>query len=89
MFRANRLNGLGSPFGFETVCLIGFLAALLGLNGLGSPFGFETPIDKDMPEGMTGLNGLWSPFGIETCKVTTVALLFEDGGLSQSRKLSY
>src|SRR5579885_1849263 len=33
-------------------------------------------------------NGQWSPFGIETCWYTTVALLFENGGLSQPRKLS-
>ncbi len=35
------------------------------------------------------LNGLGSPFGIETRRDTTVALLFEEGGLSQSRKLSF
>ncbi len=38
-----RLNGLGSPFGFETFSnriLISPEAG--GLNGLGSPFGFET-----------------------------------------------
>src|SRR5437588_2459 len=33
------------------------------------------------------LNGWGCPFGIETSKHTTVALLFEEGGLSPSRKL--
>jgi len=37
------LNGLGSPFGFETTMwAFEQLLSGLGLNGLGSPFGFET-----------------------------------------------
>ena len=38
-----RLNGLGSPFGFETVHLATLYRESPWLNGLGSPFGFETP----------------------------------------------
>ena len=39
------LNGLGSPFGFETVFFVTLLIITdVGLNGLGSPFGFETAI---------------------------------------------
>ncbi len=37
------LNGLGSPFGFETSLCEGlYLVPFERLNGLGSPFGFET-----------------------------------------------
>ncbi len=36
-------NGLGSPFGFETLeqC-VGIFEGSIRRNGLGSPFGFET-----------------------------------------------
>ncbi len=37
-----RLNGLGSPFGIETVKCFSFRKDYLRLNGLGSPFGIET-----------------------------------------------
>ncbi len=39
-----RLNGLGSPFGFETNTFfdVPIRNPLNRLNGLGSPFGFET-----------------------------------------------
>ncbi len=36
------LNGLGSPFGIETMILLLFHCVNIGLNGLGSPFGIET-----------------------------------------------
>ncbi len=36
------LNGLGSPFGIETICFILLQVNFLWLNGLGSPFGIET-----------------------------------------------
>jgi len=37
------LNGLGSPFGFETAsAATARVATVMRLNGLGSPFGFET-----------------------------------------------
>ncbi len=38
-----RLNGLGSPFGIETLLsALPNRVLLQGLNGLGSPFGIET-----------------------------------------------
>jgi len=50
-----RLNGLGSPFGFET---IGShkqnLQVLRRLNGLGSPFGFETSGTRNYTCGLSG-----------------------------------
>ncbi len=37
------LNGLGSPFGIETIYLLSMAQAkAVRLNGLGSPFGIET-----------------------------------------------
>ncbi len=36
------LNGLGSPFGIETMMLRDIPIEFLRLNGLGSPFGIET-----------------------------------------------
>jgi len=37
------LNGLGSPFGIETICeALHTEDIAVGLNGLGSPFGIET-----------------------------------------------
>jgi len=39
---SERLNGLGSPFGFETTLPRYNARTCQGLNGLGSPFGFET-----------------------------------------------
>ncbi len=37
-----RLNGLGGPFGIETVNHSVPMPLLAGLNGLGGPFGIET-----------------------------------------------
>ncbi|SRR6266487_2762905 len=61
------LNGLGSPFGFETPQFGTTAPRFLRLNGLGSPFGFETFSNRILisPEA-GGLNGLGSPFGFET-----------------------
>src|SRR5438105_10084730 len=48
-YECRRLNGLGSPFGFETQYFGGInVNTSLRLNGVGSPFGFET--EQDHPE---------------------------------------
>src|SRR5438046_254545 len=58
------LNGLWSPFGFETVVKsIAVTHSPFGLNGLWSPFGFETCATYATPCFGLRLNGLWSPFG--------------------------
>ncbi len=63
----DRLNGLGSPFGFETPEPRESPQELEGLNGLGSPFGFETFETRAMTlRAGQWLNGLGSPFGFET-----------------------
>ncbi len=62
-----RLNGLGSPFGIETIQQATPPPPLYRLNGLGSPFGIETiAVQNERDEKCGWLNGLGSPFGIET-----------------------
>src|SRR6266699_2159938 len=61
-----RLNGLGSPFGFETSHQRSFVQMCSWLNGLGSPFGFETLYLRQSSKQLGRLNGLGSPFGFET-----------------------
>src|SRR6266700_1735799 len=65
---APRLNGLGSPFGFETQRRLQMgTKPTRGLNGLGSPFGFETGVITSVRNSSYDwLNGLGSPFGFET-----------------------
>src|SRR6266705_116611 len=60
------LNGLGSPFGFETLKSFGVNQQKRRLNGLGSPFGFEIGVVPPAMRMVLGLNGLGSPFGFET-----------------------
>src|SRR6266496_3752186 len=70
------LNGLWSPFGFETKKdSHAHGLPCLWLNGLWSPFGFETSQEHSGHGYDSWLNGLWSPFGFETTCDTTVALL--------------
>jgi len=62
-----RLNGLGSPFGFETLDVdVRCHTSGDRLNGLGSPFGFETKLVRLYRRYIVRLNGLGSPFGFET-----------------------
>ena len=56
---------------------------------LGARSGLKHSNQATLLDAMTWLNGLGSPFGFETILNTTVALLFEDDGQSQSRKLSF
>ncbi len=44
-----RLNGLGSPSGIETLQNNGYIGVTLGLNGLGSPSGIETTAVPSVP----------------------------------------
>ncbi len=44
-----RLNGLGSPFGIETLSGASIAASNIWLNGLGSPFGIETSWSLNSP----------------------------------------
>ncbi len=62
------LNGLGSPFGFETDMNHYIVYRVIRrLNGLGSPFGFETKNRIALEASKEPrLNGLGSPFGFET-----------------------
>src|SRR6266567_2792267 len=62
------LNGLGSPFGIETLLRAAIYSRNGRLNGLGSPFGIETTKLDGTNNKQYGLNGLGSPFGIETPK---------------------
>src|SRR6266568_5005371 len=61
-------NGLGSPFGIETMAIFPIDHALLlpCRNGLGSPFGIETYRPSCLQQKRECRNGLGSPFGIET-----------------------
>ncbi len=45
----DRLNGLGSPLGIETVSQMSLYHSLRGLNGLGSPLGIETLLHVNEP----------------------------------------
>src|SRR6266581_2529498 len=68
------LNGLGSPFGFETTTQRTPPGSPPNwLNGLGSPFGFEINTFFDVPirNPLNRLNGLGSPFGFETAGFST------------------
>ncbi len=61
-----RLNGLGSPFGIETMSIRVADNLTQGLNGLGSPFGIETTHTSSQHWKHARLNGLGNPFGFET-----------------------
>src|SRR6266700_36904 len=62
------LNGLGSPFGIETLLRAAIYSRNGRLNGLGSPFGIETTKLDGTNNKQHGLNCLGSPFGIPTSR---------------------
>src|SRR6266702_4500651 len=61
-----RLNGLGSPFGIETVVVITMTTTNRGQHECCLLLLIETVVVITMTTTCAGLNGLGSPFGIET-----------------------